>query len=252
MAELIGVGLVTGGSRGIGRNIALGLTAAGMRVAVLARTAEQVGQTARESGGLGVVADVSQRDEVEEAVERVERELGPIDLLVNNAGIGLLERSAWEVDPADWWHVFEVNLLGTFLCCWAVVPRMIVRGRGRIVNVGSAASYLAGQRATARGASKAALGRFGETLAEQLKAHGIPVFTMRPGLVRTQITEAEFPEETPWTAPELAPRLVCELASGRLDALTGRYIDVEDDVHDLAARADEIVEGDLQAIRLRR
>jgi len=130
---------------------------------------------------------------------------------------------------------------------------MIGRGRERIVNTGSGASYLPGSSSTAYAASKAALGRFGETLAKQLEPHGIPVFTISPGLVRTEMTEEAFPADAPWTPPELAPRLVLALASGRLDALSGRYIHAEhDDVDDLERRAAEIVEQDLNAIRLRR
>jgi 3-oxoacyl-[acyl-carrier protein] reductase len=247
------VALVTGGGRGIGRSIALELAGAGMRVAVLARTREQVEETAEEVGGLAIEADVSRRDDVERMVAKVESELGPIDLLVNNAGIASWENYAWEEQPADWWHVFEVNVLGAYLCCRAVLPGMIERGRGRIVNTGSGAGYLPGTKNTAYSASKAALYRFGETLALQLEPHDIPVFTISPGLVRTAMTEGSFPDDAPWTPPELAPRLVRALASGRLDRLSGHYIHAEhDDVDDLEARADEIVANDLNAIRLRR
>lgn len=253
-SELDGrVALVTGGGRGIGRRIALELAEAGMRVAVSARTASQAEETAREAGGLAIEADVSRQQDVERMVAEVERELGPIDLLVNNAGIAIWEDAAWEVPVEEWWHVLEVNLLGPYLCCRAVIPGMIERGRGRIVNTGSGASYLPGSSSTAYAASKAALGRFGETLAKQLEPHGIPVFTISPGLVRTEMTEEAFPENAPWTPPELAPRLVRALASGRLDALSGRYIHAEhDDVDDLERRADEIVANDLNTIRLRR
>jgi NAD(P)-dependent dehydrogenase (short-subunit alcohol dehydrogenase family) len=105
---------------------------------------------------------------------------------------------------------------------------------------------------TAYAASKAALYRFGETLAEQLKPHGIPVFIISPGLVRSEMT-ASFPDDLPWTPPELAPRLVRALASGRADKLSGRYIHAEhDDIEDLIRRADEIANEDLNAIRLQR
>jgi len=248
------VALVTGGGRGIGRRMAVALAEAGYRVAVSARTRGQVDETAEAFGGLAIEADVSRREDVERMVSTVEQELGPIDLLVNNAGIALWEEAAWEVDPDAWWHVLEVNVLGPYLCCRAVIPGMIDRGRGRIVNTGSGASYLPGSTSTAYAASKAALGRFGETLAKQLTPYGIPVFTISPGLVRTEMTEGSFGDDAPWTPPELAPRLVVELASGRLDALSGRYIHAEhdQDLEALARRADEIVENDLNAIRLRR
>ncbi len=246
------VALVTGGGRGIGANIARELTDAGMRVAVSARSADQVEQTAKEIGGLAVTADVSKPDDVESMVATVERELGPIDLLVNNAGIGLTRTLPWEEDAEDWWHVFEVNVLGAYLGIRAVLPGMRERGRGRIVNTGSGASYLPGGSPPAYGASKAALGRMSELLAAQLRDHGIYVFVFSPGLVRTDMT-TPFGDDLPWTPPELAPRLVRVLASGRADRLAGRYIHAEhDDIEDLIARADEIDERDLNAIRLQR
>ena len=106
---------------------------------------------------------------------------------------------------------------------------------------------------TAYGASKAALHRFGEMLASELEPHGIPVFSISPGLVRTEMTEDVFPDDAPWTPPERAPELVRELASGRFDALAGRYLHAEhDDVDELLARIGEIRDDDLNAIRLRR
>ncbi|MGH3022550.1 MAG: SDR family NAD(P)-dependent oxidoreductase, partial [Gaiellaceae bacterium] len=212
-----------------------------------------VEETAAAAGGLAIECDVSDRGAVEDAVARVEADLGPVDLLVANAGVTIWEDAAWELEPEEWWRVLEVNVLGVYLCCRAVIPGMIERGRGRIVNVASGAAYLPGSTATAYSASKAAVHRFSETLARQLEPHGIPVFSISPGLVRTALTEDRFGDDAPWTPPELAPRLVRALASGRLDALAGRYLHAEhDDVDDLAARAAEIVAGDLNAIRLRR
>ena len=147
--------------------------------------------------------------------------------------------------------MFEVNVLGVYLSNRTVIPGMIERGRGRIVNVASGAAYLPGSPGTAYGGSKAAVHRMSEALAGQLKPHGIPVFSISPGLVRTALTEPFFGDDAPWTPDECAPRLVRRLASGRLDALTGRYLHAEhDDVDDLERRADEIVENDLNAIRL--
>ena len=245
------VALVTGGGRGIGRNVALELASAGMKVAVTARSAGEIEETAAEVGGLAVQGDVSDRASVERMVVETEEKLGPIDLLVANAGTSVDEDAAWELEPADWWRVFEVNVLGVYLCCRAVIPGMLARGGGRIVNVASGAAYLPGSSNTAYGASKAAVHRFTETLAEQLRGR-IPVFSISPGLVRTSMTD-ELGDNAPWTPPELAPRLVGALASGRLDALAGRYLHAEhDDIDDLAARADGIVADDLNAIRLRR
>jgi NAD(P)-dependent dehydrogenase (short-subunit alcohol dehydrogenase family) len=247
------IALVTGGGRGIGNLIARELADAGMRVAVAARSARQVKGTAQEINGLAVTADVSKQEDVDRMTATVERELGPIDLLVNNAGVGPSRTPSWEEDPAEWWRVFEINVLGAYLCCHAVLPGMIERRRGRIVNTGSGASYLPmGGGATSYGASKAALGRFGELLAGQVAEFGIFVFTISPGLVRTQMTES-FGDDAPWTPPELAPQLVRVLASGRADRLAGRYIHAEhDDIDELIERADEIEQRDLNAIRLQR
>jgi 3-oxoacyl-[acyl-carrier protein] reductase len=254
LSDLAGqIALVTGGGRGIGANMARELARAGMKVAVSARTGEQVEEVAREIGGLAIAADVSDRDSVEPMVARVESELGPVDLLVANAGIAGWENATWELEPEEWWRTFEVNVLGVYLCCRAVIPGMIERGRGRIVLTGSGAAYLPSSRNAAYGATKAAVYRFGAILASQLEPYEIPVFTISPGLVRTEMTEDVFPDDAPWTPPELAPRLVRALASGRLDRLTGRYIHAEhDDVDDLVRRAEEIVENDLNAIRLQR
>jgi 3-oxoacyl-[acyl-carrier protein] reductase len=247
------VALVTGGGRGIGRLIALELADAGMRVAVSARSASQVEATAKQVGGIAITTDVSRRGDVEKMVSTVERELGPIDLLVNNAGVGPSRALPWEEDPADWWHVFEINVFGAYLCSRAVLPGMVERGQGRIVNTGSGASYLPmGGGPTSYGASKAALGRFGELLAGQVAEFGVFVFVISPGLVRTDMTEP-FGDDMPWTPPELAPRLVRVLATGRADRLAGRYIHAEhDDIEELIARADEVAERDLNAIRLQR
>jgi NAD(P)-dependent dehydrogenase (short-subunit alcohol dehydrogenase family) len=243
--------LVTGGGRGIGAGIARELAAAGARVAVSARSRDEVERVAEEMGGLPVVADVSSGEQVDAMVREVEGALGPIDLLVANAGIGDERGSTWEVEPDDWWHIHEVNVRGVFLSCRAVIPGMLERGRGRIVITGSGAAYLPGSSSTAYTSSKAAVVRFAETLAKQLEGR-IPVFVISPGLVDTEMTQ-HFPRDAPWTPPELAPRLVRVLASGRADALAGRYLHAEhDDIEDLIRRADEIREHDLNAIRLRR
>ena len=249
-SELEGrVALVTGGGRGIGANVARELASVGMDVWVTGRTAEQVESVAAEIGGHALVGDVSQRDEV----DRWAAEAGALDLLVCNAGISGPEEAL--PGPDEWWHTFEVNVLGVYLCCRAFAPGMVERGGGRIVNVASGAAYLPtrpGPHSTAYPASKAAVHRFSEVLAAELGPSGVFVFSLAPGLVRTEMTSG-FPDDLPWTPDECAPLLVRALATGEFDALAGRYLHAEHDPPDqLRTRIAAIQADDLNAIRLRR
>jgi 3-oxoacyl-[acyl-carrier protein] reductase len=227
-----------------------------MRVAVGARTRDQVEQVAAEVGGLALELDVTSPASIEEAVARVTSELGPIDLLVNNAGIQTDDAPLWEYEASDWWRVYEVNVRGPYLMCRAVSRGMAERGSGRIVNVTSGMAWLEVESRPGASAvyasSKAALHRFSEVLAAHLRPRGVFVFSIDPGLVRTSMT-ADMPDDSPWAAPELAPRLVCALASGELDALAGRFLNaVHDPPDELRRRAGAIVAEDLNAVRLRR
>jgi 3-oxoacyl-[acyl-carrier protein] reductase len=240
--------LVTGGGRGIGANIARALAAQGYAVAVTGRTRDEIDAVAAEIGGTALAGDVSNRDDV----ERWAREAGEVDLLVNNAGISGPDGDFPDIEA--WWRVFEVNVLGVYLCCHAFGPRMVERGSGRIVNVASGAAYLPATMTSASsyGASKAAVHRFSELLAGQLASKNVFVFSISPGLVRTSMTD-HWGDDLPWTPPECAPELVTVLASGEFDALAGRYLHAEHDPpSELRARLQQIVDDDLNAIRLRR
>jgi 3-oxoacyl-[acyl-carrier protein] reductase len=204
-------------------------------VVVTARSRDQIDAVAAEIGGRAVEMDVSDAASVERGFD----EIGELDLLVANAGVG---------NGPSFWRTFEVNVLGVHLC----VEAALERGVSRIVITTSGASYLPPINliSVAYSASKAAVSRYAETLNASLD---IPVFQFSPGMVQTEMTQGVFPDDVAWTPPELAPELVRKLATGRYDALAGRYIHAEhDDVDDLLARIDEIRERDLNAIRLQR
>jgi len=184
------VALVTGGGHGLGRAMALALSAAGAAVAVCARTTSQLDETValiQERGGraLAILADMADRASVEGMVGRVEHEVGPTDLLVNNAGVVGTVGPLAQTDPDAWWEVLTINLRGPLYCARAVLPGMIRRGRGRVINVSSGAGFQAWPLVSSYAVSKAALFRLPENLAEEMREQGIQVFAITPGLMRT-------------------------------------------------------------------
>lgn len=255
------VALVTGAGRGIGREIALGLAAAGMRVGLLGRTRSTLDATLSECVAAGaakavaVPTDVTHTDRVRGAVATVERDLGPVDLLVANAG--LREQAPampWEADPDDWWRVVETNLRGVFLLDRAVLPRMVARGRGRVLHVGSGMGQRPVADWSAYSVSKAAVSRLTDTLAAGLEGTGVTVLEVSPGLVRTDMTETMWgpPDEQPWNPVERMVDVVRRFAAGELDALHGRFVHAaRDDVDALLAAAAEVRATDARVLRLR-
>ncbi|MDT7571397.1 MAG: hypothetical protein QOE05_1571 [Actinomycetota bacterium] len=257
------VGIVTGAGRGIGTGIALALAREGMAVAIISRNATEldaVAATIAAEGGraVGVVADVADAADVSRVLARTVTELGPVDLLVNNAGRGP-ERfcPAWEADMADWWDVLRVNVLGPAMGCHAVLPGMIARGSGRVVTIGSLTGADPHPTFTSYAVSKAAVMRLTDSLASSLTGTGVRVFELNPGLVHTpaidlhpsvfgHLTEDDF---TPVAVPASA---VVRIATGELDALHGRILDAsEDDFDDMLARADDLVARDARTLRVR-
>lgn len=255
------VTIVTGGGRGIGRVIAQTLSRAGAKLAVTARSRDQLDETVhliQQQGGQAIsfALDVTDQLAVEQMVSETARQFGPVDLLVNNAGIAGDEDPIWEVSAADWWQVLEVNLRGPFLCARAVLPSMVARQRGRIINIASNAGVRPIAAYSGYSVSKAGLLRLTDCLAEMTRTHGVSVFAISPGLVRTAMTH-DMPmwkdvPDSDWVPVERAGELCAFLATGKADRLSGRYLHVLDDITELVQRADEILANDLYALRLRK
>jgi len=264
------VAIVTGGGRGLGRVFAIRLSIVGASVAVIARTRNQIDETVaqiRGQGGQAIAysADVTDFTQMEHVVNQIKVSLGKIDLLVNNAGIGSTYGPVWHVDPAIWWKNMEVNLFGTYLCTWMVLPEMLKRQKGCIINVASGAGLVAIPNYSAYTVSKTALIRFSENLAMETKEKGIQVYAISPGMVRTAMTEYSRGEEgqrwLPWTkelfdqdrfvSSERAAMLVLQLASGRYKALSGSYLTIKDDLDTLVTRAEEVIKRELYRLRLK-
>ncbi len=227
--------LITGASRGIGRHLALGFAAAGIDVALVATSAGALARVADEVSGARVataVADVSRADEVAVAVAELTESFGPIDVLVNNAGRIDAEVPVWEADPDDWWRVFEVNVRGPFLCARAVIPGMLARGGGRIINLNSGAGTRDVATASAYTASKSALFRLGGAIHLAGFARGLRAFELAPGVVRTDMTAAMalHAGRSEWTEPADVVALALALACGEGDHLSGSYVRVGEDL----------------------
>jgi NAD(P)-dependent dehydrogenase (short-subunit alcohol dehydrogenase family) len=256
------IALVTGGGRGIGRAIAQTLVARGAAVAVAARTIADLEQTcelvAREGGRIVAFdTDVTEPGSVARLVRATEAELGPITLLVNNAGTCQAIGPTWELDPARWHREIESTLFSTFLCTRAVLPGMLDRRAGRIVNVSSWAAVGPTPHKAAYGCAKAAVLHLTNSLAAELSGSGVHVFAITPGSVLTAMTKHMSESgwldlsSQEWLPPERGGELVAYLASGRADGLSGRFIHVLDDVETLSRRAEEIQQKDLHVLRLR-
>jgi NAD(P)-dependent dehydrogenase (short-subunit alcohol dehydrogenase family) len=237
----------------------------------VARSSDQLSEVVRvinSSGGKGIplTADVSDRRAVEEVVAETETTLGPIDFLVNNAGHGKAVGPLAEVDPDEWWRCQEVNVRGPMLCSRAVLPGMLARRRGRIVNVASGTGARAIPGASAYVVSKTALIRLTENLALEVREHGVTVFAIHPGTVRTAMAEDVLQSEAGrhWlpqfreifergldVTPDYAVRLVLHLASGSADSLTGRLLDAEQDIEKLNSAAQKVIQEDYNVLRVR-
>ncbi|MFE9421355.1 SDR family NAD(P)-dependent oxidoreductase [Kitasatospora sp. NPDC006697] len=254
------VALVTGAGRGIGREIALGLAAEGMAVGLVGRTLASLTETlkacVREGArGIAVTADVARPGAVREAVRSVERDLGPIDLLVNNAGqVDRAEVPVWEADPAQWWQVLEVNLRGPFNLMRSVLPGMVERRRGRILNLNSGFAVRPDGHYSAYATSKGALLQLSDNIADSLAEHHVVLLDISPGAVATDMTAGMpmFAGMKEWNSIPYMVAVAVDAARGRFDALHGRFLHAgRDNLEQLVARAERIRAMDARTLRLR-
>src|SRR5947209_9564902 len=185
------VALVTGGAQGIGAAIVKRLAAAGARVAVLDLQANAVAKLAKESRGLAVTGDVTSEADLARVQTEIESALGPVDLLVNNAGITGKAGKIWELERKDLDSVMAVNVTGPWLCCRLVLPGMLRRGYGRIVNVASIAGKEGNPTLGPYSASKAALIALTKSIAKEIAGQGdVTVNAISPAVIGTPMVEA--------------------------------------------------------------
>lgn len=264
------VALITGAGRGLGRAFAQALAAAGVKVAVTARTEPELAEThalITAAGGISRAfpADVTDRHTMEQVVVAVVEQFGPVDILVNNAAVLTPLGFDWTVDPDEWWRTMEINVRGAYLCTHLVLPSMIERRSGRIINVTSGAAHQVHPYGTAYCTSKAALSQWTNLLAAGVQEYGICAFALAPGgptaMIEILATSPNVPKEVNAAFQSAlvgseymidnSVRTLLFLVSGQADRLSGRQIAHEDSIDDLIRRTDEIVQNDLYTPRLR-
>lgn len=211
--------VITGAGRGIGRGIALAFAGAGCRVALLARSRDELDETARLVAGQGGVAfshvcDVAEPDQVHAAMDAAMAHLGCVDVLVNNAGYASFKPFR-ELSLDEWRRTLDVNLTGPYLMIQAALPSMIARRSGRIINISSVAGLKPIQRQSAYCASKYGLNGLSLVLAMELREYGIAVHSICPGGVATRLSEENMPErdKSDWLTPEDVARAALYLAT---------------------------------------
>lgn len=239
------VALVTGGGRGIGEAIAEAFSHAGARLVLAARTRQEVETVAarlRQASGpaIAVACDVADPQQVERLMADTVTAFGPPDVLVNSAGVyGPIGHFA-ETDLDGWTEAIRINLLGTVYCTRAVLPHMIRRGSGKIMNLSGGGAVGPFPRFSAYATSKAAVVRFTETVAEEVRAHNVQVNAIAPGAVNTRLLNqvleageragADFLEKSlaqqasGGTSPAVGAELALHLASSRGDGITGKLL----------------------------
>jgi NAD(P)-dependent dehydrogenase (short-subunit alcohol dehydrogenase family) len=267
------VALVTGAGRGIGRRVAVRLAARGAAVGLVARSPAELDETHElitSTGGTAAaaLADVTDATAITAAFAEVRRRLGPVDVLVNNAGVLGPIGPLWEVDVDDWWWTMDVNVRGTVLGTRLALPDMIAAGRGRIINITSEAGVHRWPFVSGYSVSKAAVVKLTENLALETARHGVAVFSVHPGLLPIGMSETIAAHEPAsaheahvraWALseiadgrgadPERAIDLLERLAAGDGDRLSGRHLSVHDDLDAVLGHLDEVRAHDLYVLR---
>ena len=226
------VAIITGAGRGIGRSIALAMARDGAKIAVTGRTKERRDKVAKEiiaDGGDArpFVLDVTKDEEVFIAVQQVLETWGQIDILVNSAGIIQYHTPVWETTIKEWDAMMGINLRGTFLCCHAVVPHMVNRGEGKIINIASSSARMADDDLGPYTASKWAVAGYTTSLAKSVRPHGIRVNGLNPGWVDTDMSRKLDPVGDPeWSTPEEIANAALYLATDAPRDMTGQFIDI--------------------------
>lgn len=233
------VALITGSTRGVGLRLARSFLEAGCAVMLTARDPARLRQAQQGCERISdqvssMVCDVSHPAQVEALVEATAARFGTVDILVNNAAILGPIGPTWETAAAAWDEALRINLLGTYLCCRAVLPIMVSKRRGKIINVAGRGAASPWPNFSAYGVSKTAVVRFTETLAEETRSYHIQVNVMAPGANDTDMFRAAARHEPGmWDdLPEDASgpsRLALFLASDASDHITGRFIHVNQD-----------------------
>jgi len=222
------VALVTGGSRGIGLAIARALLERGAKVAITATSDAtlQTGTAALEAVSeaaavLPIRADVRRHDQVEQAIDTAVRHFGGLDVLVNNAGVGVF-RTVADMSVEEWHRVIETNVNGVFYSCHAALPHLRARGGGWIISVSSLAGVNSFPEAAAYCASKAALNAFSESLMQEVRHDGIRVAYVMPGSVRTDFMGTPGQNDEWKLAPEDVAQVVVDLIAHPSRSLPSR------------------------------
>jgi len=231
--------LITGAGRGIGRSIALRFAEEGAKVALVSRTPSDLAETERLVRALGASAlalpsDVTKPGAAEHAVARAEKELGPVDVLVNNAGV-FFWRPFLQLTAEEWNDVITTNLTGAANFCRAVLPGMVVRRRGRIVNVASIHGVQGDANVSAQSAAKFGLIGLTQSLAREFREHNIAVNAVCPGAVENRLDEIGAADRASPLLEKLWPRDVAKtvlfLASDDAAAITGAALEVYGGTH---------------------